>query len=131
MSVIARGTLHGQDIEAEAINPGAWFGKTWLVIIGGSYWPIFVCVEADTKADVIEELADNDKYRHHLVVEGDDLKDYDPDNCMYSGQGEVLDLDWIEHVMAWKCMYHCDDAPSEGVAPADYEEYFDWAADTE
>ena len=29
------------------LNPGDWFGKTWLLEIGGSYWPLFLIVEAD------------------------------------------------------------------------------------
>ncbi len=35
------------------------------------------------------------KYGHNIVVSGDDLADYDPETCHYSGSGQVLDLDHL------------------------------------
>ena len=41
----ARGKLNGQEIkDIPVLNPGDWFGKTWLIEIGGSYWPLFLVV---------------------------------------------------------------------------------------
>ncbi len=59
-----------------ALNPGDWFGKTWLLEIGGSYTPLFLIVEADSASDSIDELADNEKYGHNIVVDEDYLDDY-------------------------------------------------------
>jgi hypothetical protein len=41
--------FHNHDLnDIPVINPGGWFGKTWLIEIGGSYTPLFLVVEADT-----------------------------------------------------------------------------------
>ena len=34
------------------INPGGWFGKAWLVEVGGSYTPLWLVVEADTAGEI-------------------------------------------------------------------------------
>lgn len=75
--ITARGTFNSHDLkDMPVINPGDWFGKTWLIEIGGSYWPLFLIVEADTITDAIYELAENEKYGHKIVVEDADLGDY-------------------------------------------------------
>ncbi|TWT34904.1 hypothetical protein Enr8_23190 [Blastopirellula retiformator] len=36
-TITANGTFHGHELkDMPVINPGDWFGKTWLVEIGGS-----------------------------------------------------------------------------------------------
>ena len=77
------------------INPGYWFGKTWLLEIGGSYWPLFLIAEADSVQSVIDELADSEKHGHHIIVDEADLGDYDPEDCHYGPSGQVLDLDHL------------------------------------
>ena len=53
----ARGTFAGQEIkDIIVLNPGGWFGKAWLLEIGGSYWPLFLVVESDSISDAIDEL---------------------------------------------------------------------------
>ena len=75
--ITARGTFNGHDLkDMPVINPGDWFGKTWLIEIGGCYWPLFLVVEADTITDAIDELAEHEKYGHNIVVEDADLGDY-------------------------------------------------------
>lgn len=56
--VIAKGKLHGHDIEARAINPGDWWGKVWLIEIGCGFSLIFFAVEADHVTDAIDEFLD-------------------------------------------------------------------------
>ena len=47
--VKAKATLHGHDLSnIPVINPAGWFGKTWLIEIGGCYTPLFLIVEADS-----------------------------------------------------------------------------------
>ena len=108
------------------LNPGGWFGKTWLLEIGGSYWPLFVIVEADTVTDAIDELAENEKYAFHVVVADEDLGDYPEEDRHYSATGKVLDLD---HLMIhgqegalgpFPCTYHGGDLPPEGMKPSDF-----------
>lgn len=130
MKATARANLHGHELtDIPVLNPGGWFGKTWLLEIGGSYSPFFLIVEADSMTDAIDELADNEKYGHNIVVSDDDLDDYDPETCHYSGSGQVLDLD---HLMIYgdetrkqpfSCRYFADGLPVDGINPADLDDY--------
>ena len=108
------------------INPGDWFGKTWLIEIGGSYFPLFLIVEADTMQDAIDELADNEKFGHNIVVAKKDLADYDAETCNYGPSGQVIDLD---HLMIhgqegagcpFPCRYYGDGLPMKGIEPTDF-----------
>jgi len=78
------------------INPGGWFGKAWLIELGGSYTPLFIVVEADSVSEAIDELSDNETFGHQIHVSDDDLADYAEDDRHYDGSGRVIDL---EHVM--------------------------------
>ena len=113
------------------VNPGDWFGKSWLVEIGGSYFPLYLIVEADSVCGVIDELADSEEHSHHIVVSPEDLGDYDQDTCHYGPSGQVLDLD---HLMIYgaegskrpfRCRYHGEHLPSEGVEPTELMEWLD------
>ena len=126
--ITASATFHGQELkDVPVLNPGGWFGKTWLLEIGGSYWPLFLIVEADTVLDAIDELADNEKFGHNIVVPPEDLGDYPENDRHYGASGQVLDLD---HLMIhgtegaevpFPCRYHGDGLPSEGVLPTEFE----------
>ena len=130
MEITARAKFNDHDLmNIPVINPGGWFGKAWLVELGGSYWPLFLVVEADTISDAIDELAENEKYGHQIVVPDADLGDYPEDHRHYSGSGQVLDLD---HLMIhgqegaacpFMCRYFGDGLPEEGVVPNDISEY--------
>lgn len=94
--VTASCTFHGQDLkDIPVLNPNGWFGKAWLVEIGGSYVPLFLVIEGDTISDVIDELSDNERYGHQIHVSDADLSDYPEDERDYDGQGRVIDT---EHV---------------------------------
>ena len=124
----ASGDMHGHDLtEIPVLNPGDWFGKTWLIEIGGSYTPLFLIVEANSMSDAIDELADNEKYGHLIIAEDDYLNDYPEDERQYSGSGHVLDLD---HLMIYgqegadtpfPCRYHGEGLADEGVLPTEFE----------
>jgi hypothetical protein len=130
MEITANATFHGQELkDIPVINPGSWFGKTWLVELGGSYSPLFVIVEADSICDAIDELADNDEYGHQIIVDDADLSDYPEDDRHYSGNGKVLDLD---HLMVYgderadqpfQCRYFGKGLPDDGIAPAEIWEH--------
>lgn len=125
--VTAQATFYGHELtDIPVINPGDWFGKTWLLEIGGGYTPLFLTVEADSAQYAIDELADSDKYGHHIVVTDEDLADYDPDTTNYGPSGQVVDLD---HLMIYHaegsdcpfpCRYYGDGLPEEGVKPSDF-----------
>lgn len=130
--VTASATFHGQQLNnVPVINPGGWFGKTWLIEIGGSYWPLFLVVEADTVQDAIDELADDKKYGWHIVVSEADLGDYPEDSRHYDPSGHVLDLDHLmihgrERVnVPFPCRYHGEGLPPEGVCPTRFGEEAD------
>jgi len=105
------------------LNAGGWFGKAWLLELGGSYTPLFLVVEADTISDAIDELSDNATYGHQLHVPDSDLGDYPEDDHHYDGSGRVIDLD---HLMVhgregcdlpYPVLYHGDGLPDEGIDP--------------
>jgi hypothetical protein len=125
-TITANGTLNGHELnEMPVINPGGWFGKTWLLEIGGSYSPLFLIVEADSCQDAIDELADNEQYGHQIIVPDSDLADYPEDDRHYGSSGQVLDLDHLmihgqEGVeVPFPCTYHGENLPPEGVKPTD------------
>ena len=109
----AKGELGGHEIDCEVLNPGGWFGRAWLVEIGGSYTPVYYVVEADGLSDIIDELCES-KAGHHIIVEERDLADYPEDSRHYGPNGEVVDLDHFmvygdesRHVKpAWACRYY-------------------------
>ena len=125
--VTACANLNGHKLkDIPVINPGDWFGKTWLIEIGGSYFPLFLIVEADTIQDAIDELADNEKFGHNIVVAKEDLGDYDAETCNYGPSGQVIDLD---HLMIhgaegtgspFLCRYFGDGLPIDGMKSTDY-----------
>lgn len=126
--ITASTSFHGRELkEVPVLNPGDWFGKTWLLEIGGSYWPLFLIVEADSVTDAIDELADNERYGHHIVVAAEDLGDYPEDDRHYGPSGQVLDLDHLiihgqeGSGVPFPCRYHGDGLPPEGVLTADFE----------
>ena len=125
--VKAKATFNGHELnDMPVLNPGDWWGKCWLLEIGGSYTPFFLVVEADSVKDAIDQLADDEKHGHLIKVDDEDLADYDPNDCHYGPSGQVLDLD---HLMIhgqegvdspFPCRYHGDHLPAEGMLPADY-----------
>ncbi|TWU49293.1 hypothetical protein [Rubripirellula reticaptiva] len=126
--VKASANFHGQELsDISVINPGGWFGKTWLIEIGGSYSSLYLVVEADSMSDAIDELADDEKHGHHIVVEDEYLSDYDPESCHYGPSGQVLDLDHImiygQEVSAtpFPCRYSGGCITDENVAPTEFE----------
>jgi hypothetical protein len=125
--VKAKAKFNGHELnDVPVINPGDWFGKCWLLEIGGSYTPLYLVVEADSVQAAIDELADNEQYGHLIIVDDDDLSDYDPDDCSYGPSGQVLDLDWLMihgqegTACPFPCRYYGDGLPADGMLPADY-----------
>lgn len=128
MAITARADFHGHELtDVPVLNAGGWFGKTWLIELGGSYTPLFLIVESDSLTDAIDELAENEKYGHNIIVADEDLGDYPEEDRHYSGTGQVLDLD---HLMIhgqegakcpFPCRYHGDGLPEEGVVPTEFE----------
>jgi hypothetical protein len=76
-NVTASCKLNGHDLtDIPVLNPGGWFGKTWLLEVGGSSTPLFLVVEADNLSDAIDELSDSPTYGHQVHVPDGDLGDY-------------------------------------------------------
>lgn len=127
VAITANGTFHGHELkDMPVINPGDWFGKTWLIEIGGSYSPLFLIVEADNASDAIEELADNETHGHHIIVEDADLSDYPEEDRHYGPSGQVLDLDHLMihgqdgSTIPFPCTYYGEGLPPEGVKPTEF-----------
>ena len=130
VKITASCTLNGHDLtDIPVINPGGWWGKAWLVEIGGSYTPLWLVVEADSISDAIDELSDDKTFGHQLHVPEGDLGDYPEDDRHYDGSGRVIDLD---HVMIYgqertdvpyPVRYHGEGLPAEGIGPSEYPEW--------
>ncbi len=96
-----------------------------MIEIGGSYSPLFLIVEADSVSDALDELAENEKFGHNIVVDSDDLGDYAEEDH-FGPSGQVLDLD---HLMIhgresadtpFECLYYGNSLPEFGLLPDDY-----------
>jgi hypothetical protein len=110
-AVTASAVFHGRRITMiETVNPGGWFGKTWLLEIAIGHWPRYFAVEADCAIDAIDELADHAKYGKEIRVEDPDLKDYPEESRSYAGNaGHVVDIDSL--------LIHGADSPGRGGVP--------------
>ena len=130
MKITASCKFGDHDIqEIPVLNPGDWFGKAWLIEIGGSYTPLFLVVEADNVSDAIDELSDDPTFGHQIHVPECDLGDYPEDDRHYDGSGRVIDL---EHVLVhgqersdlpFPVKYCGEGLPEEGIDPCRYEEF--------
>lgn len=125
--ITANGTFHSHKLkDIPVINPGDWFGKTWLIEIGLGYSSTYLIVEAASMSDAIEEVADNEKHGHHIIVEEADLGDYPEEARHYGSSGQVLDLDHLMiHGMEgsktpFPCIYHGKELPAEGVPSTEF-----------
>jgi hypothetical protein len=128
--ITASCTFNGQPLrDIPVLNSGAWWGKAWLLEIGGSYTPLFLVVEADTVSDGIDELSENETYGHQIHVSDSDLGDYPEDQRHYDGSGRVIDT---EHLMIhgregcdlpFPVKYHGDGLPADGIDPREYPEW--------
>ena len=123
MQITASCSFNGHDLtEMHVLNPGDWFGKTWLIEIGGSYTPLFLVVEADTVSDAIDELSDDKTYGHQIHVPDADLGDYPEDDRHLDGSGRVIDLDHVlvhgreRSDMPFPVKYHAEGEPA-GIDP--------------
>ncbi|WP_165248014.1 hypothetical protein [Paludisphaera soli] len=96
MKITASCKFGDHDIkDIPVLNPGGWFGKAWLIEIGGGYTPLFLVVEADSVTDAIDELSDDPTFGPQVHVSDEDLGDYPENERRYDGSGRVIDLDWV------------------------------------
>jgi hypothetical protein len=130
MKITASCNFNGHDLtDVPVINPDGWFGKTWLLELGGSYTPLFLVVEADSVSDAIEELSENETYGHQLHVPDGDLSDYPENDRHYDGSGRVIDLDHLmihgqeRSEVPFPVKYHGDTLPPEGIDPRELPEW--------
>ncbi len=133
MKIAASCKFHGHDLtDIPVLNPDGWFGKTWLLELGGSYTPLFLIVEADSMSDAIDELSDDATYGHQLHVPDSDLSDYPENDRHFDGSGRVIDLDHLlihgaeRSEVPFPVKYHGEGMPAEGIDP---RQLSDWDTD--
>ncbi len=133
MKITASCKFNGHELtDIPVLNPDAWFGKTWLLELGGSYTPLFLIVEADTMSDAIDELSDDETYGHQIHVPDSDLGDYPENDRHYDGSGRVIDLDHLlihgqeRSDLPFPVRYYGDELPAEGIDPRQLP---DWDTD--
>jgi hypothetical protein len=68
------GRYHTEDTEATVINPGAWWGSTWLLYVGDCMSPPMYIIEAEHFGEV-EEIFVCSEYGEYLHVNPDDEYD--------------------------------------------------------
>jgi hypothetical protein len=122
--ITASCTSNSHDLrDIPVLNPGGWFGKAWLVEVGGSYTPLFLVVEADNVSEAIDEMSDDPTFGPQIHVPESDLGDFAEDDRHYDGSGRVIDLD---HVMVhgregsdlpFHVRYHGEALARSGVDP--------------
>jgi hypothetical protein len=130
MKITASCKFHDQNLtDIPVLNPNGWFGKAWLIELGGSYTATYLVVEADSMSDAVDELSDSELFGHQIHVTDSDLGDYPENERHYDGSGRVIDLD---HLMIYgqegsdapyPVKYHGDELPDEGIDP---RELSDW-----
>jgi hypothetical protein len=127
MAITASFRMGEQDqAGVEVLNPGGWFGKAWLVEVGGSYAPFFVAVEADTVADAIDEFSDS-KHGHQIHVDAADLADYPEEDRQYDGSGRVIDTGHLmihgaeRADLPYRMTYHGEGLDPAGLDPREYD----------
>ncbi len=125
--------FQGHDLsDIPVLNPSGWFGKTWLLELGGSYTLLFLIVEADTISDAIDELSDDETYGHQIHVPNEDLGDYPDNDRHYDGSGRVIDLDHLSihgqegSDQPYPVKYNGEGLPAEGIDP---RQLSDWDTD--
>jgi len=122
------------DIRATVVNPGEWFGKTWLLLIARGLEPDTYVVEADTVEDAINVFSDS-RYGHLIHVPDSMLDDYPEENRQYDGNGRVIETDWVAVIgrhdaeLPWPCWYFGEGLPGSGLDPRIYEDYQVWLAE--
>jgi hypothetical protein len=125
--------FNGHDLtDIPVLNPDAWFGKTWLLELGGSYSSLYLVVEADSMSDAVDTLSEDEAYGHQLHVPDEDLGDYREESRHHDGSGRVIDLDHLmihgqeRSDVPFQVKYHGDRLPAEGIDPQDLS---DWDTD--
>lgn len=115
--ITASFSFHGTEMQdVEVINPGDWFGKTWLLGISCGFDTDFYIVEADSACDAIDELVDSGK-GDALLIDEDQFGDYgvatDNPTCSFAGNnGRPVCLDNLlihgDDRTGFECLYHVE-----------------------
>jgi hypothetical protein len=130
MTITASCKFNDQDLtEVAVLNPGGWFGKAWLLELGGSFTRLFLVVEADSISDAIDEFSDNTTFGHQIHVPDSDLGDYPEADRHYDGSGRILDLDHLQihgaegSDLPYAMTFHAEGLPSDGIDPREFSEW--------
>lgn len=111
------------DITGDVVNPGDWFGKAWLIGYPLGNFSFFLVVEADTEADAIDELADNEKWGHVINLDESELRGSRNEETVdrAGNDSHPVDLDNITIRRAPKNLVYIDKSlPEGGLKPKDY-----------
>jgi len=104
----ARGFANDFEFEkATVINPGNWFGNTYLINANGS---LFI-VEASDDADAIEEFA-NSKFGRMILVDEETVEEYTKegwlDDLTYTESGYVDIVNYFTMHKTQECLYQVE-----------------------
>ena len=119
--------FHDHDLtDIPVLNPDGWYGKTWLLELGGCYTPLFLVVEAFSLTDAIDVLSFDETYGHQIHVPDCDLADYPEDERQFDSSGQVIDTRHVRVYGSESCdspfpvRYHGNGLPAEGIEPRQF-----------
>ena len=108
------------------LNPDGWYGKTWLIELGGTHTPLFLVVEAFSLTDAIDVLSFDETFGHQIHVEACDLAEYPEKDRCYDSSGQVIDTQRVRVDGRASCdppfvvRYHGNGMPAEGIDPRQF-----------
>ncbi len=127
--------------QVEVVNPGDWWGKTWLVGEQWCQWPFYVVVEAEHPSDAENEYIECEWLNSSARLDDNELKDYKDAGgmytCAFSDSGIAYDSENVSvegadyhanvgHGTGYagfqphECTYVGPGLPYTGISPLDY-----------
>jgi hypothetical protein len=139
-NVTASFRFRGEDITSvPVVNPGDWWGRTWLIEVGCGYSSLFFIVEADYPSDAVEEFSESE-WGHLIHIEEPDLADYPEDDLSYDADGNPYTLENVMYYgtesyrysdrppfpVRYFGRYSGHDLPAKGIKPSNLDSFIRW-----
>lgn len=128
--ITASFTLHGRKHEnVEVLNPGDWFGKTWVLYVEDCFDPPMFVVEADNVSDAQDEFVDSGR-GHMVEIDPANYDDYgvntDDPTCTFAGNNDKpCDTESLmihgDDRTGYPVLYHVEGL-ADPVKPAEYSD---------
>jgi hypothetical protein len=122
-SVVAIGIVDGRCLTATAVNPGEWFGRTWLVSVSAGQNVLHYVIEANSLTNASDMLSES-VHGHVIRIQSSEYLDFgvetDEPKCCFDGKGQPYDPTVIMSQGRWDCWYFKSTEQTVGIEPAEY-----------